>query len=153
MLCFVLNKYLEIFLKSREKRSELKSIFQVGQVFEDPGSTFLPWLAEKGQRWQVGWRVPGGGWPWHVGEASVSQQSSPCPQATKTKRGPWDVVGRGTDGFHGSRGEHPHCVGPCCMCVGSYAPSFARRTHCKGRGAGQSPLETRRKLPLPCGQL
>lgn len=115
MLCFVLNKYLKNFLKSREKRSELNSIFQVGQVFEDLSLRSSLGSQRRASTGRWGGGSQGGDWPWHVGEASVSQQSSPCPQTTKTKRGPQDVVGRWTDGFHGSLGEHPHCVGPCCM--------------------------------------
>lgn len=155
MLCFVLNKYLKIFLKFREKRSELKSIFQVGQVFEDSGSAFLPWLAEKGQHWQVGQRVSGGRLALACGGGiSVAAELSLPPDDKKQAWPPghsWQV-----DRWvpWQSRGTSSLC-GPLLHVsrVGSYAPSFVRRTRCKGRGTGQSPLETGHKLPLPCGQL
>lgn len=73
----ILNTVKKKF-RPRRKRSELiKSLFQVGQVFKEFGSTFLGL-----QR-----RVSAGGWaersqgvqPWCVWETSMSQQNLPPP--------------------------------------------------------------------------
>lgn len=88
----ILNAVKKIF-RSRRKRSELKkSLFQVGQVFKDFGSTFLGL-----QR-----RVSAGRWAEGLRESSLGvwgrhqYNNPPCPQ---------DVASRWTDGFCGSLGD------------------------------------------------
>ena len=93
-LCVPLNEWtyrnaVKKIFRSRRKRSELKkSLFQVGQVFKDFGSTFLGL-----QR-----RVSAGRWAEGLRESSLGvwgrhqYNNPPCPQ---------DVASRWTDGLCG----------------------------------------------------